>query len=246
MIINIITMLCHLKNTRFLFLALFLLAARNTSSAQSIEAADMFNQQVAIQQQINFQQFNTQNTINQQLTTMSLTGMNNGIPVYNGQYPFEVTLKKDSSKITVHSKIYNDTVLHKTYLLAIDKKFPKSDSRRQQKIYPDQTISISRPEIRKAFTRAVHINGVPTDSCWMFKMITGPISAYSFLSDSEPNFNPATIVAIQLNDGPIVKLNEENLEAIVGRDKDALEIVKKNRFYSAIRKYNKDAENKNN
>ena len=171
---------------------------------------------------------------------MAMMGRMNGgrAMLYNPEYAFEVVLK-DSTKKQVYSMLYNDTTLHKNYLLVVNKKYPKSDTaHRFQKIYPDQTLQISRLDY---YDKA--IKGVANDSCWLFKTISGPITAYSYLSEqSGPNFNPGTIVCIQLNDGPIVKYNEDNLKQMVGDDADALENIQKKNYYKAIKKYNSHAE----
>lgn len=85
--------------------------------------------------------------------------------------------------------------------------------------------------------------GVAKDSCWMFKAISGAISAYSLLSEKdELYFDPSTIVGIQLNDGEIVKFNETNLKAMVGNDIDALENIQRKNYLKAISKYNRNVE----
>lgn len=82
-----------------------------------------------------------------------------------------------------------------------------------------------------------------TDSCWMFKIASGQINAYSYLSEeSGPNFSNWTIIGIQLNNGPIIKYSEENLVQMVGQDADALTKIKDKDYLQAIKKYNRNAE----
>ena len=153
--------------------------------------------------------------------------------------PYEVTFK-DSSVKKVISFLYNDTIQHKNYLLFVDKKFPKSDSaHRFQKIYSNQTLYVS---VVLDLTSNQEIFGVPTDSCWSFKTLTGPISVYSKTYEMPDDFNTSTILSIQLNDEPSVKYTVENLKQMVGNDLKALKEIEKKNYYDAIIKYNSDVE----
>jgi hypothetical protein len=160
------------------------------------------------------------------------------------EYTFQVILK-DSSKTEVSSRIYMDTAAGKTYLLVIDKSFPKSDpSHRERKIYSNQTVSITRIASSGYLNHPVEVKGIATDSCWMFKAIKGAVNAYSYLSEYEDRansyFDSGTIVAIQSNDGPIVKYTEDNLKQMVGQDAKALEIIQNKNYFRAIKRFNKD------
>ncbi|HZY39574.1 MAG TPA: hypothetical protein VFE53_23120 [Mucilaginibacter sp.] len=160
------------------------------------------------------------------------------------EYTFQVVLK-DSSKTEVYSRIYMDTAAGKTYLLVIDNKFSKSDpSHRERKIYADQTISITRIASSGYLNHPVEVKGMATDSCWMFKAIKGSVTAYSYLSEyddrANDHFDSEAIIAIQLNEGPIVQYSEKNLTQMVGQDARALEIIQNKNYYRAIKRFNKD------
>jgi hypothetical protein len=185
---------------------------------------------------------------NQQM--MMQMNMVNGWTAGAGQgKKYQVTFK-DSTVKDVVSFIYADTILHKSFLLFVNKKFPKSDTlHRFQKIYTDQTLYISTIIDHAS---GQEIFGVPTDSCWMFKVIDGPLAVYAksldylnttvvmFVADNE--FTPSAIVGIQLNDGPIEKYTKENLIKMMGQDADALEFIDKKKYYKAVKKYNQHAE----
>jgi len=187
---------------------------------------------------------------NQQMM-MQMRMLNGNYGDYNPAYTFVVEMK-DGSKKEFDSKIYHDTVLKKNYLLLVDKNYKRSDTNRYKKIYPSQTVSIARNIAAPAnlihknavIPKPVYFAGQAADSCWMFKVISGPITAYSYMSQQEDDqiFNPYTIVAIQLNDGLIVKYTEENLKQMVGEDINALVAIKDKNYYKAIKKYNKDIE----
>ncbi|MBS1521736.1 MAG: hypothetical protein JST50_12115 [Bacteroidetes bacterium] len=156
---------------------------------------------------------------------------------------------KDSTVKKVVSFMYTDTVLHKNFLVYVDKKFPKSDTiHRNQKIYTDQTKYIS---VIGDYRSGAEMYGVPTDSCWMFKVIDGSLAVYArslnYLTErggllNETNFDPSAIVGIQLNDGPIEKYSKDNLIKMVGQNADALEAIGKGKYYKAVTRYNRDAE----
>lgn len=152
---------------------------------------------------------------------------------------------KDSSIKKFVSLMYTDTVLHKNFLVFIDKSFPKSDTaHRNQKIYSDQTKSISTDD--HDVWGAIQ-NGTPNDSCWTFKVISGPLSIYarsaSYLLPSgtySNDFDLSMITGLQLANGPIEKYSQENLEKMIGQNKDALNDIKKKKYYKAVKKYNRD------
>ncbi|MFL5772836.1 MAG: hypothetical protein ACJ75F_06750, partial [Flavisolibacter sp.] len=97
----------------------------------------------------------------------------------NIKYEF-VVLLRDSNQVKLKSKIYSDTVRHLNYVVFEDKSISKSDSNRKRNILPSETLSISRAD---RMTGA-NIIGFPTDSCWLFKVVSGKINIYSFLSET--------------------------------------------------------------
>ncbi|MGZ3752958.1 MAG: hypothetical protein ACXVA2_03080 [Mucilaginibacter sp.] len=152
----------------------------------------------------------------------------------NNKYKFTVKLKDGTVK-EVKSKIYPDTVKHANYLLFEDKSLPKSDSNRHQKIYANQTLSISRPLFEEKL-----LTGIATDSCWLFKVVTGKINAYSYLSEIDM-VDGFTLVGFQTGDNAnIQKLTPEALEPIIKNDEKAYKAFLKKDYYKAIEKFNKD------
>ncbi|WP_144249551.1 hypothetical protein [Mucilaginibacter corticis] len=182
-----------------------------------------------------------QQMMNQRMNSLMMMNLNNRNDIHNSKYEYNV-LMKDSTQLKVKSKMLSDTGSRKNYLLLVDKKYPKSDPKREQKIFPDQTVKITRTEEIGNGSKPFEINGIAKDSCWMFKVITGRINAYSYLSEVDMFFQPETICGIQLNDGPIVKLNADELTTMVGNKEDALKFIKKKNYYKAIKRYNKDFE----
>lgn len=174
-----------------------------------------------------------------QMNTMRMMNLNNSYDVANYKYTYHVLLK-DSTKLDVDSKIYSDTAAHKTYLLLVNKKFPKTDTaNRFKKIYPQQTLSINR-HAYTGFGGDMAFTGMPTDSCWLFPVETGAINAYSYLAEQSYNFNPASIAGIQLNNGVIESFNPANLKKMITADADAMKYFTKQNYYKAMVTYNKD------
>ncbi|MFC0518383.1 hypothetical protein ACFFGT_29485 [Mucilaginibacter angelicae] len=174
---------------------------------------------------------------------------NNNKSTSNPEYTFLVTMLNGTKK-EVNSRIYVDAYAHKSYLLFIDHSLAKTDTNREQVIYPEQTVEIARnltpsPSEKHAVITSspYYYTGVAKDSCWMFKVISGSINVYSLLSEQEGKmFNPKSIVGIQLNNGPIVQYNEENLRAMIGDDLDAIESIQWKNYLKAIKIYNRNTE----
>lgn len=200
----------------------------------SLNASAQFPGMAAVRAQQN-QQF-----MNQQMQTQMQMLMNMNWRQNAGKGDTYMITFKDSSVKKVVSWMYTDTILHKNFLVLVDKKFSKSDSvHRTQKIYSDQTQYISTIA---DYQSNREIYGIPTDSCWMFKVMSGPINVYSkYFNEFENDFHNA-VIAIQLNDGPIVKYSVDALKQMVGQNADALAYIEKENYYKAIKKYNHDVE----
>lgn len=200
-------------------------------SAQNMNAVNsMLNRQSM--------QFSMQMQQNMMMQMSMLNGNNN----FNSTCDYLVIMN-DSSKIVVRSKIYSDTAKHKTYLIFVDKKYSRKDTaNRNKKIYVSQTQSIARYMGTRG-SKEDWYKGIPVDSCWMFKTMSGSINAYSVFSQPDSfGYIAPPLMAIQKGDGPIVKLTPENLKPMVGQDADALENIQKKDYYKAIKKYNRNAE----
>lgn len=201
----------------------------------SLQASAQFPGMAAVRAQQNQQFMNQQMQMQMQMLQMSMNWRQNA-----GKGDTYLITFKDSSVKKVISWMFTDTILHKNFLVLVDKKFPKSDSaHRTQKIYSDQTRYISTIADYQSNTE---IYGVATDSCWMFKVMGGSINVYSrYFKDFEYDFHNS-VIAIQLNDGPIVKYSTDALKQMVGQNADALAYIEQKNYYKAVKKYNHDAE----
>ena len=80
---------------------------------------------------------------------------------------------------------------------------------------------------------------MPNDSCWMFKVVDGPISVYSIVAiDDDMVVEPALISAIQFNNGILLQFDEDNLLPMLHNDDEALKQLRKKNYLKAIKKYN--------
>jgi hypothetical protein len=178
--------------------------------------------------------------INQQMRTQMMM-MGSNWRSNAGYGPIYTVTFKDSSQTEIPSYIYRDSLTHKSFLVFVNTDFPKSDSaHRWQKIYPDQTIRI---ESYVGNDDEIAI-GKPTDSCWSFRMTSGPL--FVFASDinclTEKNdLDQRMILGIQLYNGPMEKYTEENLIKMIDSDPKVAELLNKKQFYKAIKRFNKDA-----
>jgi hypothetical protein len=159
------------------------------------------------------------------------------------EYDFVIKLR-DSSTKKVTSAIYTDSATRRRFIVLEDKSFKKSDTNRYKKFFPAQTVSLTCVVIERNMginQPGEYLTARLTDSCWMFKVITGAINVYSDdCDDDNSTFNRSSFVGIQLQDGPIVKYNEDNLKEMIGQDLNALEAIRDKNLYQAIKKYNRD------
>jgi len=188
--------------------------------------------------------------MNQQMQFMQQMQMNNmNWRQYAGKGELYYVTFKDSTRKQVTSFMYYDSVQRKSFLLFVNKKFPKSDSaHRFQKIYPDQTRNLAFGEDDGAKY------GLPTDSGWTFKVITGAITVYAKSMDYAAitktpafgapilDFVPSSVIAIQMNDGPMEKLSKETVSKMVSQNAKAVALLEKKGMYEAVERYNEDAE----
>jgi len=190
-----------------------------------------------------------QQFINQQMQmTMQMLNMRGVVVNTPEEFDFQVTML-DSTKKEITSAIYTDSIAKAHFIVWIDKKYKKSDTNRYKKIYPSQTrglVCILIPTDGFHKGPAMYLHGKITDSCWMFKTITGRINAYSAVPNNLGPLDPTTIVGIQLNNGPILPFNELNLRAMVALDPKAIELTSEKKYVRAIKKYNSHTDkNKN-
>lgn len=77
--------------------------------------------------------------------------------------------------------------------------------------------------------------GLPADSCWMFRMISGKINVYHFLPFNQWEF----AVAIQKGqDAQIQKINPDLIKLLIADDPKATQFFEDGDYETAIRVYN--------
>lgn len=194
-----------------------------------------------------------QQVMNQQMQMRMQMNLNRNWRKNAGQGQGYIVTLKDGEKKSFKSNMYLDTVLHKNFLVFVDKKFKRSDStNRFRKIYPDQTLSITALVTNDQGEEEAK-QGLPTDTCWTVKVITGAINIYAksgtylnvvgtpLFAAPKLDFASAEIIGIQATDGAIEKLSKENVLRIVADNPKATEYVEKKGLYEAVKKYNQDA-----
>jgi len=224
----------HLKTLANLSTAILLCLSLNSLFAQPAQYRSQLNKMEMNQ---NLQR------ADQQMQLMMQTMHMRGVQSTEQEYDFTITLRDNTTR-EVTSAIYTDTVAKKCFIVLIDKKYKKSDPNRYKKIYPSQTLNLTcalEQNGKDDMTAGQQFRGIPKDTCWMFKVISGRINAYSFLVINENIlFYPETIVGIQLNDGPIVQFNEANLKSMIINDSHAMESLEDNGLLKAILRFNND------
>jgi hypothetical protein len=101
-------------------------------------------------------------------------------------------------------------------------------------------IKIYKPADTKLITRKLpgggDLEGIPADSCWLFKIIDGKISGYS----NVPAWSEERIIAFSLGSGNILPLTKENFQAIESaNDKNLVRFIRKEKWLEAIHYYNR-------
>lgn len=151
----------------------------------------------------------------------------------NNKYEYTVVLK-DSSALTFRSRIHSDTVARVSYLSFEDRSKPKDLASRKRKVLPTETLYVSRLD----HYTGTYLQGFPTDSCWLFRVHTGKVSIYSFLSELE--LTDDHITAIQWEDGPVEPFSAERLREMIKGDEKALRLLEKKNYLRAIQKFNRE------
>lgn len=152
-----------------------------------------------------------------------LTRFNSAFSNYETNY---FVLKKDSTGLLIRSKLYRDGN-GGYYLLAQEKGKP------DQKIYANQTIKITYDD--RATEK--HVEAIATDTCWLFKVLTGKISLYSYFPEPDYLTNEV-LAAFQDGDNPIQPMDPEKLKLVMHGNTKALEALNKNDYLKAVKKYN--------
>lgn len=138
----------------------------------------------------------------------------------------------------VYGRIQVDSPSH--YLLLENKAVKKKDPARFMKIYPSQTRSIAHVNLETG----AEYPGRPTDSCWLFKVIEGKISAYTSLGEYEDDLADGVdyyLQYIQAGDGPLIPIQDPKALELFGDNEKARAFFAKKEFEKAIKKYNKTA-----
>jgi hypothetical protein len=144
---------------------------------------------------------------------------------YGGEYGplkhrYKIVFSSDSS-ITVFKAI---TITDSSQTI----EYKDKDKTRHQ-IRPNQTEALFR-----LMTEGEDMKGVPTDSCWLFKVTKGAINGYSNLPEENEG-----IIAIQNGDtGPIIPLTKENLLPLISSDHLAMRRYEKGKLLATILTYN--------
>ena len=152
------------------------------------------------------------------------------MPMYYGQrgavsskYNFTIVLKSDSSVQANNTRIDIKEKTHQFKVKSGKKKFT---------LKPADT-----KEVFRLTSEGKKLSGIPADSCWLFKAVTGTINGYSYLAETGYSY----IIAIQDGEeAPIVPLTKKNLEAMIatsGNEKVRKHLEKK-RLISALEEFN--------
>lgn len=137
------------------------------------------------------------------------------------KYEFTVVFKNDE-KLTFRSKInLSDSIHSVTY----------KNGGQKRKILPSETR-----EIFRYTTDGKKITGIPTDSCWLFRVVDGKINGYSFLATEGADY----LTAFQVGDREILPLTKENLMPVMMDDPRRAKWIEKGKLEKALVDYNRE------
>lgn len=142
-------------------------------------------------------------------------------------------IKKDGTGVKVKSMIHtSDDGRH--FLAIKDKGNPLADS--SNRIYASETNTITFFDN----SSGKNLTGIATDSCWLFKIISGKLSLYScyppalYLSNDQ-------IIAFQINDEVIQNFDPEKLRSVLINNTKAVDFFdkknKNNNYIRAVQKF---------
>ncbi|MGV3540329.1 MAG: hypothetical protein ACO1OQ_10985 [Rufibacter sp.] len=167
-----------------------------------------------------------------QMMHLSMANRSSGLINSKGNY---VVVMKDSTVKTVYSKImFDDKKV--SYLELEDKSFKKKDPNRIQKIYPSDTRSIKKDY---GYGK-ISTEGLPADSCWLFKTVEGKINGYTFLPVYQTPLHDGYFKFFQKGDGTLQRIEKDSLLLMMGDNEKAKKLVEKEKAYQALVEYNKE------
>jgi len=157
------------------------------------------------------------------------------MPMYYGQrgavsskYNFTLVLKGDS---TVQANNARIDIKEKTH------HFKVKSGKQKFAIKPSDT-----KEVFRLTSGGKKLSGIPADSCWLFKAVTGTINGYSYLAETGYSY----IIAIQDGEeAPIIPLTKKNLETMIGTlgNEKVMKHLEKKRLISALEEFNREDTN---
>ncbi|WP_192821199.1 hypothetical protein [Rufibacter sp. LB8] len=168
----------------------------------------------------------------QMMHMMHMTMARQSTALYNPKATYQVVLL-DSSEIMVKSKIMFDEK-NRSYLEQENPKLRKSDPNRIQKIYPSDTRVIRKLD---GYGRLL-TPGLPADSCWLFKQVSGKINGYTFLPMGE-GLDIGYFKFLQKGEtGPLQRIHKDSMLVMMQDNEKAVKLLQKNKAFDALTKYN--------
>jgi hypothetical protein len=174
--------------------------------------------------------------LNRQSTDFMFRNMNR-LGNYQGYSPQKYTitiLLRDSTVKKVRTYFEYDQQKKSSFISIKNRKLPKSDSNRTDRIYPTETLKITAILNETLDTLST---GFINDTAWLFKVISGKITVFSF--EPETDISIMQVAAIQVENGPIEEFNIQRLEAFLKENEKAMKEFRKMKYAKAIDIYNK-------
>lgn len=158
-------------------------------------------------------------------------------PMMNRKVTLTVFMK-DSSKLMLPSTNFKlDTALRKLFLVYTNKDKSRSDSTRRTRIYPDETVKVTR-----LIGGMKLVTGYPIDNCWLFAEVKGKITLYTMFTDIPDDKMEAQFVrGYSFDNGPVLPWNANEMRKIMAADRDAAELYASGDYLKAVKIFNRHA-----
>jgi hypothetical protein len=109
-------------------------------------------------------------------------------------------------------------------------------------VFPSETQALVRldyPQESGDSILDVEYPGLPSDSCWLFKLDTGQINTYSSSAEGAFPYTDTTLLYIQKGGGPILSFTRVRLADMVKDCPRCVRVLSEARVEKAINLYNK-------
>lgn len=173
----------------------------------------------------------------------TINGVGGGLPMLfytpsmNKKWDYSITMKDSSNLEVKNTRLELDKEQQKFYLVYEDKSKPRNDSTRNRKVYPNETLLVTR--VTPLREQSV---GYAVEDCWLFPEIKGKITLFVTFPDVPNEFREEQYVrGYNVDNGPVLPWNSNEMRKIMAADRDAAALYASGEYIKAVKLFNKNA-----